>query len=705
MPNRTSSRVCLFLLALLTLLLPGLARAGGREDAEVPTRDLLRQWLKEDLTPAPPPPCEKDCYMLSSMSLRGSVGGPMAFEVHGKLLADGPIKVPLFGPANEVRLDDLSLDGAGAAPVLGFADDHYYLLTSARTFTLHGNLTLASDQMLTIVGPLVAFDARLAQGRIVEGAKLSGLAAMTLHFDPMTPESESEAESKTPKVFRLSRSVHIAKDTTFIYRLVMSQATDLGTVRIGLPNGERVQEVSGSRGWTSSGHELLLPTTGKEADITITGALEPSAAKDGVRSFGTDERSAYEWWLVESDPDFRVEMSGEAKLVDNNQSPIQGTLPTARTFLVQRGQHLEVDARSLVRGEVLAAVARVESRFVSVTSTGEVIGDETVSYDNNGLDHLTFTPAGQPMYLSTDGQPGRILHTQQGSPEVLIPLGIGGHRLRMQTLSQTRLWPLAGAISVPMSDYPLTTSVAEVTVGLPASVYPIALFGGDAVRWVFARADWIAALLGIGFACFGFRTKKTRILGSVATVGLWLVSREAFVLAAAVLFLVGAVFLASRFLRGNMLLGASAALFLLSMFGARWALNGDATDAPKRELFVQCPSIPQPESARPEGRPMGSIDTKAGVTPVSLSMPTSERYVQTSRQLVTSKRPFVPRLVYATPTFFMGLEAAWLGVVAMLAFAHKEGLAKLLARVKERLSRRAGPAGGPTPDETFPSLR
>jgi hypothetical protein len=353
---------------------------------------------------------------------------------------------------------------------------------------------------------------------------------------------------------------------------------------------------------------------------------------------------------------------------------------------------------------VLATVARTQHRFVSVTSTGEIIGDETVSYDNNGLDHLTFTPSGQPMYLSTDGQPGRILHTAAGSPEVLVPLGIGGHRLRMQTLSQTRLWPFAGAIAIPMSDYPLTTSVAEVTVGLPASVYPIALFGGDSVRWVFARADCIAALIGVTFACFGFRTKRTRILGSLATVGLWLVSREAFVIATAGLFLAGAVFLASRFLRGNLLLLASAAAFLVAMFGARSALNGDATDEPKRELFVQSPTIPQPESFHPEGRPAGSIDTRAGVTPVSLSMPTSERYVQTTRQLVTSKRPFVPRLVYATPAFLLGLEGAWFALVAMLLLAHKEALAKLLQRVKERLSRRALPVAAKPSEEAFPGF-
>jgi len=181
-------------------------------------------------------------------------------------------------------------------------------------------------------------------------------------------------------------------------------------------------------------------------------------------------------------------------------------------------------------------------------------------------------------------------------------------------------------------------------------------------------------------------------------VGLWLVSRDAFVVATAVLFLTGAVFLASRFLRGNLLLGVSAVAFLASMFCARWALTGDATDEPKRELFVQSPDVPQPETARREASFAGAIDTKAAVTPVSLSLPISERYVRTSRQLVTSKQPFAPRLIYATPALFVVLELAWLGVVGWLVFAHRLQIAALLSRVKDRLARRTEPATG----EAFP---
>lgn len=671
-------------------------RAQAVDDAEL--KMMLRQWLLNQEVHREPQPCTEGCYVLSSLSIRGAVARSLTFVLRGSLLGQGPVKVALFGPASDVRLDELTLDGE--RPVIGFDEDHYFLLTSSKTFTLRGRLTLGADEMLTVVGPLVAFDAELTQGRVVEGDKLSGLANTSLHFDPMTPESASEAEARTPKVFRLARQVKIAKETGFVYHLTMSQAQDLGVVHLPLRYGERVDEVSGATGWGRSGDELLLPTNGKGAEVTITGILEDGAAKDGVRTFRPDERSTYEWWMVESEPDYQVETAGDGKPVENSQSPIPSTLPTARTYLVQRGQRLEVEAHSLVRGDVLAAVARSEKQFVSITSQGEMIGDETIAYDNNGLEHLTFAPAGQPIYLSTDGRPGRILHTQAGGTEMLVPMEVGSHHLRVQSLAQARLFPLAGVLTVPMSDSPLTTSVVDVTVGVPRDVLPVGLIGGDLARWIFTRGDGVAALFGVGLACFGFRNKKTRILGSLATVGLWWVSREAFVYAGAGLFLVGAAFLASRFLRGNALFAASAAALIVSLFGARAVLTGDVVEEPKRELFVQAPSLPQPETSGLGDRVGSSIDVKTGATPVSLSLPTSERYVQTSRQIVTSRRPFVPRLIYVTPALLAGLEIAWFGLVGALAFAHRQGLAAAWTRVKERLSRRVEP--GATDAERAP---
>src|SRR5207253_385079 len=101
------------------------------------------------------------------------------------------------------------------------------------------------------------------------------------------------------------------------------------------------------------------------------------------------------------------------------------------------------------------AVARTHRRHVAITGRGELISDETIAFDNNGLDHLMLSPAGKAMYLSTDANAQSILHTEKGARDVIIPLRPGSHQLRVQSLADVRLWPVAGAITVPSSSYPL----------------------------------------------------------------------------------------------------------------------------------------------------------------------------------------------------------------------------------------------------------
>lgn len=688
MNARSFVRAALFVsAAALSGLAPAVAQAGPLDNA----------GEKE-----PPAPCSDDCWQLSHMTIRGSVNGPMTFELRGSVRANEDQKIPLFGPPSQLRLDDLSMDGG--RPTVTFDNERYYLITKARSFTLRGKMTLGSDQMISIIGPLLSLDAPLTKGRLVEGEKLSGLSATVLHFDPMTEDAQSASTAKPrqPPVFRLSRSVRFGSETSFVYRLVSSHTSELGTIKLPLAFGEKVQDVQGSTGWQVEGKELSLPTSGKEAEITISGSLPPQTVGAPPVVFKADERSAYEWWMIEADPEHRVAVAGEGKLVETTQSPIPPTMPGSRVYLVQRNQHIEVDSKSLVRGDVLAAVARTNRRFVAITGTGELISDESIAFDNNGLEHLMVAPAGKAMYLSTDGAAQRILHTEAGASEVLVPLRPGSHTLRVQSLADVKLRSVAGALEVPASNYPIATSNMEVTVGLPENVHPIAVLGGDRARWVFSRADLLALALGIGVACFGFRTRNTRALGALVTAGLWFVSREGFVLVSGALFVVGAIFLASRFIRGTKLLVASGAILVAALFGGRWALTEGATTEPTRDMFAERPLIPTPEITHAAVAADGSLDTKAGITPVSLSIPTSERYVQASRQLITKERPFVMRVVYITANLATGLHLAWLFMVGLLGWLHRDRLAGLRARVIERLTHRPDPTAAPVADAAPP---
>ena len=258
-----------------------------------------------------------------------------------------------------------------------------------------------------------------------------------------------------------------------------------------------------------------------------------------------------------------------------------------------------------------------------------------------------------------------------------------------------------GAVKIPSSRFPLTTGTAETTIGLPEHVRPLAVLGGDRIRWGFARGDLIALCVGVALACFGFRTRKTRAIASLCTAGLWFVSKEAFVVAIAALFFAGAVFLASRFLRGTWLLVASGALAVVALLGGRFTLGSDATLEPAHEMIVERPDLPRPEVAGGSS-PIAHGDPRADITPVSLSFPSSEHYVIASRQLVSTERPFEPRIVYVTSSFVGFLHAAWLVLMALLVWAHRDRLAALKAKIVERLSRRPSAPDPTTAPETPP---
>ncbi len=352
--------------------------------------------------------CSEHCWVLDQLKFSGAMDkGSVDFELTGQLLQKGSYEIPLFGPADKLRLENVTQNGAHAT--LGFEDGHYYVHTSADHFAIRGKLVLPEDRTITIVGPLNALDTDVKGGRVTEGAHLTAIAGSAIHFD-----AEGDAPPAQPTVFSVARALRVGKSIEFEYKISAQSGTDLGVVHFPLRYGERVVDVGGSTGWRVESEELLLPTTGRRAEVTITGTLA------NVASFSPDTRSPFEWWLLESDAEHRVLATGDAKQHDASESPIVRKEPNSRLFLVQRGQHLDVTVQTLQSLDVLAATVRSHSRTLVLTSAGDLVSQDVLSYDNNGLDYLYFTPDGKPLYLATDGASERVMH-KDGSDDLDDP--------------------------------------------------------------------------------------------------------------------------------------------------------------------------------------------------------------------------------------------------------------------------------------------
>jgi hypothetical protein len=656
--------------------------------------------------------CTERCFTLSRLRLGGSVAsGLLKFELEGNVLASGMHPVPLFGAPAHVRIQQATEGGKPAA--IGFEGERYYFATSARHFVLKGSIALDEDRVLTIPGPLNSLETDLADGRCVEGSRLSGLSGTTVHFD----RALAKQPSVEPTVFQLSRAVRVAREINFEYRLVMRSGTDLGVVRLPLSFGERVLEATGVAGFRVDGGELVLPTSGHSADIRITGTLAQ------VGSFKTDDRSSYEWWLLESDAEHRITVTGDARQVDSAESPIARTLPTSRLYMVQRGQHIDVAVQTLASIDVLAAVVRDHERTVVLTRRGDLVSDETLHYENNGIDYLLMNADGRPIYLATDGKSERILHRDKGAPEVMIPLRTGSHAVRVQSLSQAGVGALFGKVEVPLSTYPLTASRVGLRLGLPAFVYPIALLGGDRPEMFVDEEDFVALAAAAFFALVLFRSWTTRVLGAIAIGGLWFISQALFTAVIGIIVLGGLVWLAGRFLSGTklvvvagmLLLGGafflSVALVAVSFTGKRAASRAsEYAEAPASVTVAPPADVAKEEGPGGKGRDVAGKTGNflaqnaaggvlEGVTPVALTLPAYERSTYASRELVTRERPFRPVLLYATSWAILPLGVAWLACVVALLRAHARWLSDLFSRVRARLARGPTPAPEPPPVE------
>jgi hypothetical protein len=661
--------------------------------------------------------CSTHCWVLERLHLTGAVDkGKVDFELSGELLEKGAYAIPLFGPANTVRLEGVTENGAPAT--LGFEDGHYWVHTTAPRFTIRGKLVLPEDRTVTVVGPLDTLDADVTGGRITEGAHVTALAGTQLHFD-----AEGAAPPSQPPVFSIARALRVGKNIEFEYKLTAQSGENLGVVHLPLRYGERVIDVAGSTGWRVEGEDLLLPTTGKNADITVTGTVA------NVSSLSPDPRAPFEWWLLESDGEHRVLATGDAKQHDASESPIVRRQPNSRLFLVQRGQHLDVTVQTLQSVDVLAATVRSHSRMLVLTSAGDLVAQDVLAYDNNGLDYLYFTPDGKPLYLATDGASERVMH-KDGSDDLMIPMRLGQHTLTVQTLSHTSVGALFGRIAMPGPRVPLATASEELTVGLPEAVHPLVVTGGEHTQWPVSSGDGVALALSALAAALALSGWKKRALGTASLFGLWFVSKPLFAVAlgAGVVAIAWPLFArlgktTRRVTLGLALLGAFAVgvPLLVSRSQPTVATSGVAYQGAEGDLKEKAVTTPTPAEQSPAASHAATVadapafgviaqDARAtlghagildGVRPVALTMPAYAHATFASRQLVTPSRTFQPVVYYVTDTGLALAWLAWLACAGGLAWLSRDRLRALRDKLRAALA--AKPEATPAPPVPEPT--
>ncbi|MFH1434925.1 MAG: hypothetical protein ABIJ56_04320 [Pseudomonadota bacterium] len=664
----------------------------------IQTQDLVPR-KKDDKAP---------WYGLDSMKLTGSVDdNTLQFTIKGNLVSKKPMRVQLFGPVDRVMLSNVTINDDPA--VVGFdSNEHYFVLTDEESFTIEGDMALKGDLSFTIPGPLNLFTASLDDGRVVEGDMLSGLNYTTVHLE--AGKAAEQPEEELPPIFQVSRALRIQKEIAFEYTVTVRSGTEVSSVTLPLAHMEIVLDVPGHKGWKQENNELIVPTSGRQVEFTVYGRMPELGA------FSPDPRSSYEWWLIESDSEHRVEVVTGAKQVDSVESPIARQLESARLFLVMKGQELDVSVKELASMEALAVVVSSQSRSIVWTKEGDLVAEDYFSYENNGIDYLAVKTAGKPMYLEIDGEPQKILSDDEEKKDrILVPLRKGTHSVRIQSVNKSDPSLFGGSLAVPVAAHALTASQASVMLGMHSRIIPLWFSGGEGVQSPIRGWDIVFMVIALFMGLLLFPGGRAKIAGVITMAGIYFLNAPLFVALVVVTIAIAFVVLILRKFHAwkrVLAFGIVAALLVviavvLSIFlavaGSSMKYEKHAAMEDKARFMTQMDSTSNVWVGEEEGMgqrgsavqqkinqqiaignvPYAELASVKGVTPVALPTPSYDRSVNVSRELVTKDRPLAPTLLYVTRNALWPLLVIWILCLALSGIQMWPRTRKVWGRIVE----------------------
>jgi len=710
--SKRFSRIKMLLAALLLVsvlfCVPGFPQSGNLTEPETkPVEKGSLAWQMEEFTrwlmqtrKLVPSTSNKPepFYTLEELSLSGSVmQNKYTFTLKGSVVSDEIMFVPLFGAPHQVLLKNITINNEPA--IVGFNEsDYYYVGTKQKSFIIRGEMSLRNELSFSIPGPVNYFSASLSDGRVVEGNILPGLTNTVIHLE--SGKKQESSEINLPPLFQVSRAVRIQKEITFEYQVKVRSGSEISSVTLPIRYSEIVLDIPGITGWKITNGELTVPVSGKDVQFSIVGRLPK------LVPFETDPRSTYEFWLVESDMEHRVRVKTTGKQIDSGESPIAKQLTSPKLFLLTKGQQIEMDVRSLSSIEALAVVISNQSRRIVWTKEGTLVAEDTLTYQNNGLDYLPFNCSGKPGYFEIDTISQKILsENPENKSQILIPLKKGEHSSRIQSTSHVKHGFLGGILKIPVPNHDLTISNASVVVGLPSGIIPIWFTGGGGINSPLDWLDIICLLIALGLSFLFFKEKKHRVACFIAIAGIYYLIPVIYYLCVIGMIFIGVVRLIILYIKGWKrwaIFAVIGFIFFVLLYIAYYSPGRyyDIVGSKSVPTYQEYLSAKQDKSMAmesPKAAPQESDESQMGqrefssqqmnipgsignttytgkemvegVIPVAIPMPFAEHNVYIHRQIVTREHPLTPTLFYITDTLLYPVYLFWFLCVVYIGLA------------------------------------
>jgi hypothetical protein len=388
-----------------------------------------------------------------------------------------------------------------------------------------------------------------------------------------------------------------------------------------------------------------------------------------------------------------------------------------------------------VAREALSVVISKHSRLAVWTSDGDLVFQDQIDYQNNGLDFVSLKSGGKNLYLDIDAEPQKILGQDAINDEIMLPMQKGRHKVRLQGITTAKKGFLFGLLPLPFPDYPLTISQAVIEVDTPAGINPLWLFGGEGYANNIALSWVINLLLSLLISTILFKKLNIRIAATIFLFGLFLFSLGLYILVLIIFVLTFLfIFISHRYqsfkrwlvfgssIVGILIFGMILLSFLAGLqdysrqapsSGMQWDLVEmwhSGNDAPSLLLELMAKKVPQNplqneaiqnqqemEQRRSDSQTEGYAETRQvaktllrkqskilveknmieGMKPVPIPLPLnrdnlSRFWVQ--RTMVRPERPFTPKLLYMTATAYSLLLLIWLSCLAFIGWDNRQRL-------------------------------
>lgn len=643
------------------------------------------KWLirSRDLIPRPSE-CKGLCFVLDRLVFSGSLeDNEIYFSLEGSLLTDMDTIIPLFGPPQRFTIEDVTINNREA--ITGFDNNNYFSRVSDRNFLIKGKISFINEVNLTVAGPVNTLINEMKDANITQGNKLAGIRNRLINFQSTKIDPVIIDRPEIKPVFQINRAIRISNDINFEYFVYIRSATEISNYIIPLRNSEVILQVLGADDYKIEDNKIIINSQRQSLNLRIIGKL------DKLADLKMDDRSNYEWWLIESDPQHKINVKTQANQIDSSESPMQRTMSLSRLFFLSKGHTVTIEVEKLSSLEALAVIMHSQSRKIIWTKDGDLVSQDTFTYENSGIDYLVFDTGAKPIYLEVNRESQRLFSLENiPKTAIVLPLEKGRHSASIQSLGKEKISFFAGRLRIPFPEHNLTISKGSIDIGLPRGIIPIYLTEGYGFINPFYFYQLIFFIIIIIISWIFYKKKKEKIIAIISFTGLFALFDIFFIIIFLVGFLISIFkFIKKRYSKNKFILTISIFmififlifiyLIILPSFGVYRV--DQIADGAVFEKQVYAPPPPSPsrerrvgqrpsadyldaemdyDAIRSEERVISDSSIMEGIIPVALPMPGYDRILRVQKELITSDRPMKPVLYYLRNYSLIPVFLIWL---------------------------------------------